>query len=51
MTVLQSADPVFNTNAIKYVSDIEKLRFKYSLVKDCTSKKDSTYTINFKLND
>jgi hypothetical protein len=51
ISIVQSVAPVLDKNAIKCVSDIEKLRTKYSLKKDCTTKRDSIYTINYKLNE
>ena len=51
ISVVQSSAPNLDSDAINCVSNFEKLRLKYSLIKDCSTKRDSTYTINYKLNE
>ncbi len=46
-TIVQSSSPTLNDGAVNYVSQTEKLRLMYSLIKDCSTRRDSTYTINF----
>ena len=50
ISIVQSVAPVLDDDAIKCVSNFEKLRTKYSLTRDCSTRRDSTYSINYKLN-
>jgi len=47
--IVQSLAPELDSSALKGVSKIQKLRLKYSLTKDCSTRKDTTYVIHFKL--
>jgi TonB family protein len=51
ISVVQSASRTLESDAVNYVSKIEKLRIQYSMITDCSTRKDSTYTIRYKLHE
>ena len=47
--VSQPADPYLDKAAVEGVKDVEKIKKEYLPNQDCSTKKDTTYTINFSL--
>ena len=49
ITVYQSADKSLDKEALRSVKEIEDLKYKYRISRDCSTKRDTIYTLDFKL--
>ncbi|MCD6366629.1 MAG: hypothetical protein J7L46_03715, partial [Bacteroidales bacterium] len=47
--VSQQADPYLDKASIEGIKKLEKLKKKYLPIQDCSTKKDTTYTLKFLL--